>query len=244
MRRGQRCDASDCSVGSAGRAALSTTGSSTSSWRKRLGGLHSALILLYSVDFADIAALQAEGRWSRGRARSSLPAPSRSKPAAPSSCCCAPTPCTSSSDQIESAVSIPLLHLVDVTARQSGTPVCTRWGCSAPHSRWTRRSTPSGSRPRDRGADASDRAQSSCTGSSTTSSASASSPSARRVSTTDGSSGAVSRGAQGIILGCTEIELLICPAHSPVARLPHDAAARGCRCARRAPNERRRGALG
>ncbi len=31
--------------------------------RERLGGLHSARVLLASVDFADIEALQADGRW-------------------------------------------------------------------------------------------------------------------------------------------------------------------------------------
>ena len=32
--------------------------------RERLGGLHSARVLLASVDFADIERLQADGRWS------------------------------------------------------------------------------------------------------------------------------------------------------------------------------------
>jgi len=31
--------------------------------RDRLGGLHSAQCVLYSVDFADIAAMQSTGRW-------------------------------------------------------------------------------------------------------------------------------------------------------------------------------------
>jgi len=35
--------------------------------RERLGGLHSARILLYSVDFAEIEALQHKGDWD-GRA--------------------------------------------------------------------------------------------------------------------------------------------------------------------------------
>jgi aspartate racemase len=32
--------------------------------RQRLGGLHSARLLLYSFDFADIEALQSDGDWS------------------------------------------------------------------------------------------------------------------------------------------------------------------------------------
>ena len=36
--------------------------------RQRLGGLHSAKCLLYSVDFAEIEACQAEGRWDEAAA--------------------------------------------------------------------------------------------------------------------------------------------------------------------------------
>ena len=59
-----------------------------------------------------------------------------------------------------------------------------------------------------------------CTGSSTTSCASASSARSRDRSTARSSSGSSSAGAQGIILGCTEIELLIGPADSPVPVFP------------------------
>jgi aspartate racemase len=33
--------------------------------KKRLGGLHSAKIILYSVDFAPIEAMQREGKWDQ-----------------------------------------------------------------------------------------------------------------------------------------------------------------------------------
>ena len=36
--------------------------------RERLGGLHSARLLLYSVDFAEIEALQHQGRWDEAGA--------------------------------------------------------------------------------------------------------------------------------------------------------------------------------
>jgi len=41
--------------------------------RERLGGLHSARVLLASVDFADIEQLQAGGRWGRGGSVAELP---------------------------------------------------------------------------------------------------------------------------------------------------------------------------
>ena len=43
----------------------STTKSSTKSSKKELGGLHSAKILLYSVDFAEIEHYQAVGDWEK-----------------------------------------------------------------------------------------------------------------------------------------------------------------------------------
>ncbi len=36
---------------------------------RRLGGLHSARSLMYSVDFAEIEALQRQGRWDEATAR-------------------------------------------------------------------------------------------------------------------------------------------------------------------------------
>jgi aspartate racemase len=36
--------------------------------RERLGGLHSARCLLYSVDFAEIETLQQQGRWEEANA--------------------------------------------------------------------------------------------------------------------------------------------------------------------------------
>ena len=37
--------------------------------RERLGGLHSAPLMLWSVDFAEIAALQHDGRWDEAGGR-------------------------------------------------------------------------------------------------------------------------------------------------------------------------------
>jgi aspartate/glutamate racemase len=52
---------------------------------RRLGGLHSAKVALYSVDFDDIEKLQHAGKWegpagSGGRARAVAPAPASCAP--------------------------------------------------------------------------------------------------------------------------------------------------------------------
>jgi aspartate/glutamate racemase len=63
--------------------------------RQRLGGLHSARIVLHSVDFADIEELQRCGQWDA--AGSLLAAAARTLEAAGADfCCCARTPCTRS----------------------------------------------------------------------------------------------------------------------------------------------------
>ena len=64
--------------------------------RDRLGGLHSARCILYSVDFADIEELQTAGPLGGGRRRAGDGGPADCRPRAPTCCCCAPTPCTRS----------------------------------------------------------------------------------------------------------------------------------------------------
>ncbi|HET9419978.1 MAG TPA: aspartate/glutamate racemase family protein [Nocardioides sp.] len=82
---------------------------------ERLGGLHSADCLLYSVDFAPIAALQKAGQWEE--AGEILAAGARTLEAGGAEFLVL---CTNTmhivADQVQSAVSIPLLHLIDVTA--------------------------------------------------------------------------------------------------------------------------------
>lgn len=83
--------------------------------RERLGGLHSARLVLYSVDFADIERLQTEGRWAEAGAV--LADAARSLEAAGAELLLI---CTNTmhrvADQVEAAVSVPLLHLADATA--------------------------------------------------------------------------------------------------------------------------------
>jgi len=83
--------------------------------RERLGGLHSARIVLASVDFADIEALQVAGRW--GEAGQLLAEAAKGLEAAGAELLVI---CTNTmhkvAEQVQAAVGIPLLHLGDATA--------------------------------------------------------------------------------------------------------------------------------
>lgn len=84
--------------------------------RTRLGGLHSARLVLWSFDFAEIEPLQAEGNWDVASQR--LVEAARILEAAGAECIVL---CTNTmhrlAPEIEAAVNIPLLHIVDATAR-------------------------------------------------------------------------------------------------------------------------------
>lgn len=84
--------------------------------RRRLGGLHSADCLLYSLDFAPVAALQAESRWDE--AADVLRRGARRVEAGGADFLLI---CTNTmhklADEVAAAVDIPLLHLGDTTAQ-------------------------------------------------------------------------------------------------------------------------------
>ena len=84
--------------------------------RERLGGLHSADCILLSVDFAEIEAMQAAGQWHEAGVRLADAARSLEAAGADLVVLCTNT-MHKVSDAIESAVGIPLLHLADATAR-------------------------------------------------------------------------------------------------------------------------------
>jgi aspartate racemase len=83
--------------------------------RDELGGLHSAKLVLYSVDFAEIEALQHKGDWQA--AAEILGSGGRSVESAGAELLVL---CTNTmhkvASEIEQAVSIPLLHIADATA--------------------------------------------------------------------------------------------------------------------------------
>jgi aspartate racemase len=83
--------------------------------RERLGGFHSARLVMASVDFAEVEAMQVAGDWEAAGAL--LADEARALEAAGAACVVL---CTNTmhkvADTIEAAVGIPLIHLADVTA--------------------------------------------------------------------------------------------------------------------------------
>ncbi|MEY9847017.1 aspartate/glutamate racemase family protein [Streptacidiphilus sp. MAP5-3] len=83
--------------------------------RERLGGLHSARCVVYSVDFAEVERLQVEGRWEEAGALLAEAARSLEAAGAEIVVLCTNT-MHKVADAITAAVSVPLLHLADATA--------------------------------------------------------------------------------------------------------------------------------
>jgi len=85
--------------------------------KERLGGLHSARVILYSVDFHDIERLQHAGEWDAAGLMLARAARSLELAGANFIVLCTNTMHKVAS-AIEGATSIPLLHIADPTARQ------------------------------------------------------------------------------------------------------------------------------
>lgn len=186
----------------------------------RLGGLHSAPCVLYSVDFAEIEHLQVTGRWTEAGAI--LAEAARRLEAAGSQLLVL---CTNTmhkiADQVQDAISIPLLHMGDATADAVTAAGVTRVGLLG--TAFTMEQDFYRDRLRGHGLDvlvpgADDRAlvhrviyEELCLGIVDDTSRAAYREVIGRL---------VDRGAAGIILGCTEIELLVGPRDSPVPVFP------------------------
>ncbi len=82
---------------------------------QRLGGFHSARILLHSVDFAEIETLQREGQWNRMGEVLATAARGLQESGAELLALCTNT-MHIVSDVIEAAVEIPFIHIADATA--------------------------------------------------------------------------------------------------------------------------------
>jgi aspartate racemase len=90
--------------------------------RDRLGGLHSAQSLMYSVDFAEIEALQHQGNWEAA-ARLMVSAAQRLEKGGADCIVICTNTMHKSAPEVTANVSIPLLHIADATAqrvRQAG----------------------------------------------------------------------------------------------------------------------------
>lgn len=85
--------------------------------RERLGGLHSAKLLIYSVDFAEIEALQHRGEWDAAGALLAGAAARLQQGGAEALVICTNTMHTVA-PQVEAAITIPLLHIADATAHR------------------------------------------------------------------------------------------------------------------------------
>ena len=83
--------------------------------KERLGGLHSAEVVMYSVDFAGIELLQHEGRWEEAAERLVEVAKKVERGGADFLVLCTNTMHKVAS-AITTAVEIPLLHIADATA--------------------------------------------------------------------------------------------------------------------------------
>src|SRR4051812_4378909 len=83
--------------------------------KERLGGLHSARLVLYSVDFHDIERLQHAGDWQGAAAILAAAARALQAAGAELLVLCTNTMHKVAAD-IEAAVAIPLLHIADPTA--------------------------------------------------------------------------------------------------------------------------------
>jgi len=83
--------------------------------RERLGEAHSARCILASIDFADIEPLQASGRWSEAGDLLAAAAQGVERAGADLLLVCTNT-MHKVVDQIEAAISIPLVHIADVAA--------------------------------------------------------------------------------------------------------------------------------
>ena len=184
--------------------------------RERLGGLHSAKIAMLSVDFHDVERMQAAGDWTAAGALLAGAARAVEAAGADFIVLCTNTMHKVAAD-IERAVSIPLLHIADPTAdaiRAMGLRDVALLG-----TRFTMEQAFYRGRLRRHGIDA--RVPDApgrewmhrviydelCRGIVRD---------AARVRLCELIGELVARGAQGVILGCTEIAMLIEPRDSPV----------------------------
>ncbi|WP_099157675.1 aspartate/glutamate racemase family protein [Virgibacillus ndiopensis] len=85
--------------------------------KDKLGGLHSAKCILYSVDFEEIESYQAQGDWESAGQRLGDAALSLEKAGADFIVICTNT-MHKVINEIEEKISIPILHIADATAKE------------------------------------------------------------------------------------------------------------------------------
>lgn len=189
--------------------------------RERLGGLHSADCLMYSFDFAEIEHLQAAGDWETATERMVAAGQQLERGGAQGLLICSNT-MHRMADDVAAAVNIPLLHIADATAQAIKAQRIAKIGLLG--TRYTMEQDFYKGRLVDKfGLDVCIPAE---PGRSTVHDIiydelvigkvlDASREAYQRVI-----ADLVAQGAQGVILGCTEIELLIQQQHAPVPVFP------------------------
>lgn len=85
--------------------------------RERLGGLHSAKCVLFSVDFAEVAKLQQQGQWTEAATLLVNAAQAVEKAGADVVLICTNT-MHKLADTVQAGIGIPLLHIADATAEK------------------------------------------------------------------------------------------------------------------------------
>ena len=83
--------------------------------KKKLSGFHSAKCILYSVDFAEIEGMQREGKWDEAAGMMVSAGQSLERAGAEFLVLCTNT-MHKLADQLQAGVHIPLLHIADATA--------------------------------------------------------------------------------------------------------------------------------
>ena len=184
--------------------------------RERLGGLHSARLVLASVDFAEVEQLQVTGAWDEAGDLLATRAAGLEAGGADLLLICTNT-MHKVADQVEAAIGIPLLHLADATAAAVQRAGMTRVGLlgtafTMEQAFYRDRLASHGIEvlvPDEPGRAVVHRViyDELCQGVVREES---------RAAYQDVVAGLTERGAQGIVLGCTEIELLIGPEHVDV----------------------------
>jgi len=177
--------------------------------REKLGGLHSAKLVLYSVDFAEIERLQHLGEWATAGRVLADAAQALERAGAEALVLCTNT-MHRVLDVIEPAIGIPVLHIADATARRIRAAGLTKVGLLA--TRFTMEQDFYRGRLERNGLavivpDADERAEihrviydELCLGTIRD---------ASRETFRTIMANLVARGAEGLILGCTEIGLLV-----------------------------------
>ncbi|GAA2346658.1 aspartate/glutamate racemase family protein [Streptomyces caniferus] len=188
--------------------------------RRRLGGLHSARCVLYSLDFAEIEQLQVQGRWEEAGEILASAARSLEKAGADMVLICTNT-MHKVAGQVEAAVGVPLLHLADATAdavRAAGVRKVGLLGTAFTMEQDFYRARLEAAGLDVCVPDAEGRTlvhqviyEELCLGV-------VKDESRKEYQRVIG--GLVEAGAEGVILGCTEIELLVGPQDSPVPVFP------------------------